>query len=64
MNFLDGHVFQVGFYLGVDDKHLVAVDYQEFGDERHEQSKADAFARIPILVEEIAIARAVKHAAE
>jgi FMN-dependent NADH-azoreductase len=50
MNHLETHIFTCAHYLGVQESHLIAVDYQEFNDERHRQSVADAFAAIPVLV--------------
>ena len=50
MNHLETHIFTCAHYLGVQESHLIAVDYQEFGDERYRQSLADAFAAIPVLV--------------
>ena len=42
MNYLDGHLEVLSQYLGVQKKHSIAVEYQEFSDQRHEQSKAEA----------------------
>lgn len=50
MNHLETHIFTCAHYLGVQESHLIAVDYQEFNDERHQKSVADAFAAIPVLV--------------
>ena len=50
MNHLETHISTCAHYLGVQESHLIAVDYQEFNDERHRQSLADAFAAIPVLV--------------
>ncbi len=50
MNHLETHISTCAHYLGVQESHLIAVDYQEFDDERHRQSVADAFAAIPVLV--------------
>jgi FMN-dependent NADH-azoreductase len=50
MNHLETHIFTCAHYFGVQESHLIAVDYQEFNDERHRESVADAFAAIPVLV--------------
>lgn len=42
MNYLDGHLEVLSDYLGVQTRHAIAVEYQEFSDQRHEQSKAQA----------------------
>ncbi|WP_315838255.1 FMN-dependent NADH-azoreductase [Bradyrhizobium prioriisuperbiae] len=52
MNHLETHIFTCAHYLGVEESHLIAVDYQEFGDDRHRQSLADALAAIPVLVDQ------------
>ncbi len=54
MNHLETHIRTCAHYLGVEDSHLIAIDYQEFGDTRYERSVADAYAAIPILVEQLA----------
>jgi FMN-dependent NADH-azoreductase len=41
------HLQTVSRYLGVERHHHVGVEYQEFGDARHEESKSAAFAAIP-----------------
>tara|TARA_R110000824_G_scaffold24090_3_gene85344 strand:- start:228 stop:911 length:684 start_codon:yes stop_codon:yes gene_type:complete len=51
MNHLETHIRVAARYLGVARDHLIAIEYQEFGDDRHSQSIAEAFARIPKLVE-------------
>lgn len=53
MNHLETHIRVAARYLGVVRDHLVAIEYQEFGDDRHRQSIAKSFARIPKLVETI-----------
>ncbi|WP_306260015.1 FMN-dependent NADH-azoreductase [Pararhizobium sp. IMCC21322] len=50
MNHLETHIRVAARYLGVARDHLIAIEYQEFGDDRHNQSIADAFAEIPKLV--------------
>lgn len=56
-NHLDPHIATTGHYLGVarKDIHLVAIEYQEFGDERFARSVADAEQRVHALVRELAI---------
>jgi FMN-dependent NADH-azoreductase len=51
MNHLETHIFTCAHYLGVEESHLIAVDYQEFDDARHRQSFADALVAIPVLVD-------------
>jgi len=51
MNHLETHIRTCARYLGVEQSYLIAIDYQEFGDERHEQSINDAYAAVPHLVE-------------
>ena len=41
-NHLVPHVKTMSYLLGVDAVHHVGIEYQEFGDERHEQSKIRA----------------------
>lgn len=43
-------------YLGVYDDHVIAVEYQEFGGERHEASVAAADAAVPVMVARLAAA--------
>lgn len=65
MNHLETHIATCAHYLGVQESHLVAIDYQEFGDARHERSVAEAFAAIPALVDQcLGLAEADKVAAE
>lgn len=45
------HVRTCSKYLGVEAFHHIGVEYQEFGDARHESSKRAAFDAIPRLVE-------------
>ncbi|WP_448045239.1 FMN-dependent NADH-azoreductase [Bradyrhizobium liaoningense] len=52
MNHLETHIFTCAHYLGVKESHVIAVDYQEFDDERHRQSLADALTAIPVLVDQ------------
>lgn len=48
------HVRFASRYLGVETFHHIGVEYQEFGDTRHEASKSAAFAAVPELVERLA----------
>jgi FMN-dependent NADH-azoreductase len=52
MNHLETHIFTCAHYLGVEESHVIAVDYQEFDDARHRQSLVDALAAIPLLVDQ------------
>lgn len=64
MNHLETHIRTCAHYLGVEESHLIAIDYQEFNEERHKRSTAEAFAAIPVLVEQLLEAdRAGKRAA-
>lgn len=51
MNQLDPHIRTCSHYLGVETIHSIAVEYQEFGDARHQRSIAEAHAAVPELVE-------------
>ncbi|MCA9018771.1 MAG: NAD(P)H-dependent oxidoreductase [Planctomycetaceae bacterium] len=55
MNHLLPHISTCAFYLGVDedDIHHVGIEYQEFQDDRHEQSIDDAGKAISALVVEL-----------
>lgn len=53
MNHLDPHLRTLAPYLGGDAIHHVAIEYQEFGDERHAASVARAHAAVPELVDRI-----------
>ncbi len=58
MNHLVPHIKSCAHYLGVTyekDFYHVGIEYQEFKDDRHEQSKNTAFAKLPTLVYEILI---------
>ncbi|MGX5217568.1 FMN-dependent NADH-azoreductase [Pseudomonas segetis] len=50
MNHLDTHIRTCAHYLGVNQTHGISIDYQEFGDDRHQASIADAFDAVPRLV--------------
>lgn len=51
MNHLETHIRTCAPYLGVEQTHLISIEYQEFGDERHEQSISKAYEAVPCLVE-------------
>lgn len=53
MNHLDTHIQTCAHYLGVSETHVISIDYQEFGDARHEASIADAFDAVPVLVKQM-----------
>lgn len=53
-NHLDPHIATCAHYLGVAEQHAIAIEYQEFGDERHRASIAQAFAAATDLVERLA----------
>ena len=49
------HLRTLSKYLGVDTIHEIAAEYQEFGDERHRISVANAKARAESLASELSI---------
>lgn len=49
------HLRTLSKYLGVDTIHEIAAEYQEFGDERHRISVANAKARAERLASELSI---------
>jgi FMN-dependent NADH-azoreductase len=53
MNHLDTHIRSFAHYLGVADVHHIAIAYQEFGGERHEQSIIDAQEAVASLVPQL-----------
>lgn len=53
MNHLDPHLRTIGRYLGVEAIHQIAIEYQEFGDNRHRASVEAALAAIPDLVDRL-----------
>jgi FMN-dependent NADH-azoreductase len=53
MNHLETHIKTCAHYLGVQRTHLIAIEYQEFGDARHQHSIERAYAEIPELVERL-----------
>ncbi|MGL4464884.1 MAG: FMN-dependent NADH-azoreductase [Planctomycetia bacterium] len=50
LNHLDPHLRTCGRFLGFAEDHLVATEYQEFRDDRHEESVARGNAEIVELV--------------
>ncbi|GLQ30904.1 FMN-dependent NADH-azoreductase [Litoribrevibacter albus] len=54
MNHLTSHIEQLCPYLGAEQFFEIASEYQEFGDERHLQSKAQAFVEAKALARELA----------
>ncbi|MEC9267771.1 MAG: NAD(P)H-dependent oxidoreductase [Pseudomonadota bacterium] len=54
MNHLDTHIRAIQHYLGIAQTHHVAIEYQEFGDQRHKQSIDAALAAIDPTVRTIA----------
>jgi len=53
MNHLAPHLTTVSKYLGVVGSHHIGIEYQEFDDERHARSVADAHDAIPALVDRL-----------
>ncbi|WP_282605917.1 FMN-dependent NADH-azoreductase [Pelagibius sp. Alg239-R121] len=53
-NHLDPHIETFAPYLGVEECHFISVEYQEFGDERHERSRAAARQNAVALAETLA----------
>jgi FMN-dependent NADH-azoreductase len=56
LNHLDPHIATCARYLGVTEDAIdtIAVEYQEFGDERHVQSRGYAVARVKALASALA----------
>jgi FMN-dependent NADH-azoreductase len=57
MNYLVPHIQTCSVYLGVDvqkDFHHIGIEYQEFGDDRHQQSIHDAHQAVSLLVKKLA----------
>lgn len=52
-NHLDTAIITASRLLGVSEHHVIRIEYQEFGDDLHQQSKAAAYAAIPQLVEQL-----------
>jgi FMN-dependent NADH-azoreductase len=53
MNYLDPHIVAASRLLGVSEHHIIRVEYQEFGDERHQKSIQSAHAAIADLVQQL-----------
>jgi FMN-dependent NADH-azoreductase len=53
MNHLDGHIEAVAHYLGLSDRHFIHSEFQEFADDRHEQSRNKAKADTVALANEL-----------
>jgi len=52
-NHLDTAIVSASRLLGASKHHVIRIEYQEFGDDRHQQSKEAAYAAIPQLVERL-----------
>ena len=52
-NHLETHIRTLQHYLGVEDSHLISVEYQEFGDKRHSDSVARADRELQALVDRL-----------
>ncbi len=55
-NHLDPHIATCAHYVGVarSDIHTVAIEYQEFGDTRHDRSRAESEVKVLSLATELA----------
>ncbi len=53
MDHFTPHLRTLRGYIGVDEMYRVAIEYQEFGDERHRRSVEAAQAEVVRLVEEL-----------
>ncbi|MGH0031650.1 MAG: FMN-dependent NADH-azoreductase [Myxococcota bacterium] len=53
LDHLTPHLRTCSRYLGVAETHRVAIEYQEFGDERHRRSVEEARAEVGRLVEHL-----------
>ncbi|TVP42995.1 MAG: FMN-dependent NADH-azoreductase [Halomonas sp.] len=54
MNHLGPHIKTLGKYLGIESFYEITSEYQEFGDERHRKSVADALKHADLLATELA----------
>ena len=52
-NHLDPHIRTCSKFLGIVEDHLIAIEYQEFGDKRHKQSVENAYRAVPKLVDQL-----------
>lgn len=53
MNHLEPHLKTVSKYLGVNKTYEIRVEYQEFGDTRHEESIEKAYNAIPQIINKL-----------
>jgi FMN-dependent NADH-azoreductase len=53
MNHLDPAIITASRLFGVSEHHVIRIEYQEFGDDRHQQSIQSAHATIPSLVQQL-----------
>lgn len=53
LNHLETHIQTCAHYLGVEQTHVITVDYQEFDDARHLASIAQAYQAMELLVGEL-----------
>lgn len=60
MNHLGPHIRTTGTYLGVEEFYELGIEYQEFGDARHENSIKAAYAAIPELINQV-VQKSLKH---
>lgn len=58
-NHLDPHIKTFQHYLGVTEAHYVAVEFQEFGDARHDASRRQAELDVTALAQRLHAARAL-----
>lgn len=58
MNYLDGHIESVAHYLGLSERHFVHSEYQEFADQRHDESRSKAKTDTIALAEKLSKASA------
>lgn len=60
MDHLTGHIETCARYLGVGVVHKVAIEYQEFGDDRHKASVENALAAVDALAAVLEAPRTVQ----
>lgn len=53
MNHLDPAIVTASTLFGVSEHHVIRIEYQEFGDSRHQRSIQSAHAAIPGLVQQL-----------
>ncbi|MEO0828595.1 MAG: NAD(P)H-dependent oxidoreductase [Cyanobacteria bacterium J06642_9] len=53
MNHLDPHIVTASKLFGVSEHHVIRIEYQEFGDQRHQKSIKAAHDNIPDLVQRL-----------